>query len=75
MKKGSPGKFPGTVAAFLFLGSSVMLQASQDSGLRLSAAPRTNQHLQLTLTGEPSVAYVIESSPRLAELGAGDYEQ
>jgi hypothetical protein len=65
MKKGSPSKFPGTVAAFLFLGSSVLLQASQDSGLRLNAAPGTNQHLQLTLTGEPSVAYVIESSPNL----------
>jgi hypothetical protein len=65
MKKGSPRKFPGTVAAFLFLGSSVLLQASQDSGLRLSAAPGTNQHLQLTLTGEPSVAYVIEASPNL----------
>ena len=64
MKKGSPGKFPGTVAAFLSWKFGVA-SGVPDSGLRLSAAPGTNQHLQLTLTGEHSIDYVIEVSPDL----------
>ena len=65
MKEGWERKSVAKAIALVVSASAVMALADPDTSFRLGAAIETNRQFKLTLTGESSVSYVIESAPDL----------